>query len=284
MTESSSRLKEFEALRGLSIVLLMVLHSEILGFYIFNVHLGPSATYVASFLLGSFFFMGGFFYEKTLTKYHGRQLAHVWSKFLRIYPPYWFALLLFIFVLGFSLKRFDGLVYALNLQFIFSPAYVKQLLTLWYISVAMSFYIIFGVLMVQVISNLWLLINSMIVFLILYFFHLKTEYLDPRFFDYFFIFVAGIYVSRFEEFYKKINLVPLTYKFVCAISSIILFALIQASNGEIITIPYILAMDIFILTWVWLALDLFSRKLGDWRGWAFLSTASFMTYLYHRPI
>lgn len=284
MTESKNRLKEFEALRGLSIVLLMILHSEILGFYVFDIHLGPLSTYVASFLLGSFFFMAGFFYEKTLNKYNGRQWTHIWSKFFRIFPPYWFALFLFVYVMKFTVKRFDASVYFFNLQFIFSPAYVKQLLTLWYISVVMSFYGIYGILILRIKSNLWLLISSIFIFIALYFFHLKTEYFDPRFFDYFFIFLFGVYFSRFTQFQENAYQVSLAYKAISAILSASFFAIVQASGAEIIDGLYILAMDIFIITWVWMALDLFSRKPGDWQGWKFLSVASFMTYLYHRPI
>jgi len=284
MTESKNRLKEFEALRGLSIVLLMILHSEILGFYVFDIHLGPLSTYVASFLLGSFFFMAGFFYEKTLNKYNGRQWKHILSKFFRIFPPYWFALFLFVFVMKFTVKRFDALAYFFNLQFIFSPAYVKQLLTLWYISVVVSFYGIYGILIARIKSNLWLLISSILIFTSLYFFHLKTDYFDPRFFDYFFIFLFGVYFSRFTQFQENAYQVSLTYKMISAILSASFFAIVQASGAEIIDGIYILAMDIFIITWVWMALDLFSRKAGDWRGWRFFSVASFMTYLYHRPI
>ena len=284
MTASKSRIKEFEALRGLSIVLLMILHSEILGFYVFGIHLGPSATYVASFLLGSFFFMGGFFYEKTLIKYTNRQFSHAWSKFLRIFPPYWFALFLFVFVMGFNLKRFDAQVYFFNVQFIFSPVYVKQLLTLWYISVMVAFYALYGVLILYARTNVWLLISSVAIFTVLYIFHLRTDYFDPRFFDYFFIFLLGVYFSRFKQFQENVYEIPLTYKIISAVLSVILFAIVQATGAEIIDLLYILAMDVFILAWVWMALDLFSGKLGDWRGWGFLSVASFMTYLYHRPI
>jgi len=284
MTEPKTRLKEFEALRGLSIVLLMILHSEILGFYVFGIHLGPSSTFVASFLLGSFFFMAGYFYEKTLTKYNGRQWAHVWSKFLRIFPPYWFALYLFVFVVRFTLKRFDSVIYVLNLQFIFSPAYVKQLLTLWYISVVVAFYVMYGILMLRIKSNLWLLVGSTAIFIGLYIFHLKTDYFDPRFFDYFFIFLFGVYFSRFQQFREKAYQIPFVYKFVVAILGLVFFEVVQLSGAEIIDGIYILAMDVFIITWVWVVLHLFRGKLGDWQGWTFLSIASFMTYLYHRSI
>lgn len=102
---SETRLKEFEALRGLSILLLLALHSEIFDPYVFGQALKDIGFFVASFLLGSFFFLAGYFTEVSLSKPGITVFQFVWSKFIRIYPPYWLALFLFIFVLEYDLNR-----------------------------------------------------------------------------------------------------------------------------------------------------------------------------------
>ncbi|NJN79182.1 MAG: hypothetical protein HC797_01170 [Anaerolineales bacterium] len=47
---------------------------------------------------------------------------------------------------------------------------------------------------------------------------------------------------------------------------------------------YIFIADFFILSWIWLWLGIFRTQIGAWKIWAFLSTASFFAYLYHRPL
>ena len=47
---------------------------------------------------------------------------------------------------------------------------------------------------------------------------------------------------------------------------------------------YIFFADLFILSWIWLWLGIFRTQIGEWKIWAFLSTASFFAYLYHRPL
>ncbi|NJN79658.1 MAG: acyltransferase, partial [Anaerolineales bacterium] len=143
MTETKSRLQEFEALRGLSIVLLLALHSEVFDPIFFGEGTGPLAGLVASFLLGSFFFLAGYFTDYSIQK-NTNIFLFIKSKVIRIFPPYWLALFLFVYGIGYTLKRDNFVVYLLNLQAVFSPVFVKPLLTLWYISMLIVFYIIFA--------------------------------------------------------------------------------------------------------------------------------------------
>jgi peptidoglycan/LPS O-acetylase OafA/YrhL len=131
----SNKLFEFEALRAICIIFLMFVHSDVFSTYLLGVHLEPIGPYMGTFMLGSFFFMAGYLTEHSSRKKKKSFLSYIWSKFIRLFPPYWLALTLFLTVLGFSLKRFDLLMYILDLQFLFSPAFIKPLLTLWYLSV-----------------------------------------------------------------------------------------------------------------------------------------------------
>jgi peptidoglycan/LPS O-acetylase OafA/YrhL len=283
MTEKKTRLQEFEALRALAIILLMVVHSEVLGLSVFGYHLGPSANYLSTFLLGCFFFLSGYFEEPTLQKYSGNIWSLVKSRFLRIYPPYWLALYLFVEVLGFTLRRFNLWVYLFNLQFIFSPAFAKQLLTLWYISMFVSYYTIFGVLIFRTNTNLQLLAWSVLLFSAAYILHRLTKLLDPRFFQYFFIFLAGIYFSRLEQ--RRVWLLNLhfLYKAGFAVLGLLLFGLAKYEEFEMVNGLRIFAVNFYMLGWILLWLGIFRTSLGSWRIWSFISTASFFAYLYHRP-
>jgi peptidoglycan/LPS O-acetylase OafA/YrhL len=284
MMEKKSRLQEFEALRGLSILLLLALHSEVFDSGVFGFEVDPLAKVVASFLLGSFFFLAGFFAEYSRLKSDGNIIAFMKSKFIRIFPPYWLALALFVFVIQYTLKRFDALMYVLNLQWLLSPVFIKPLLTIWYISVLVGYYLIFGVLLFWVKSNRGVLVWSIILFAAAYAANLATGLFEPRFFQYYFVFLAGIYFYRFERERNALLGMNFLYKAVIALIVLILFWKVASAGYDVRHWLFILSADLFILGWSLMWLSIFRTQAGNWKGWAFLSTASFFTYLYHRPI
>lgn len=282
MSQTPKRMQEFEALRGLSILLLLALHSEVFDSGVFGFDVGPLAGVVASLLLGAFFFLAGFFAEFSRRRSHF--LSFMWSKFIRIFPPYWLALMLFIVVLGYTLKRFDTAVYAANMQWLLSPIFVKRVLTLWYISVLVGYYILFGILVFTIKSNVGLFIASVVVFGLTYLAHQTFGLFEPRFFQYYFVFLAGIFFFRFESIRKRLMDVKLFFTVIVAALAILPFWAVSAGEYDITHPLYILTALLFILGWVWMLLSFFRLPLGNWKLWAFLSTASFFTYLYHRPI
>ncbi len=284
MTKNKPRLQEFEALRALSILLLLTLHSDVFSLQFLGIELGPISHFVGAFLLGSFFFLAGYFQEVSIQKRGQSPFSYVVSKFVRIFPPYWLALAMFIFIMGYSLKRFGLSVYLLNLQFIFSPAFVKQLLTLWYISVVVGYYIVFGILAYRTKSNAALLVWSVILFGAAYVLHKMTGLLDGRFFEYYFIFLAGLYFSRFQQVRERLFSLNFIYKVIIALLGVWLFRLVLVGGYEITNVFYLLAVNFYILGWVWMWLGIFRTRIGGWRIWSSISTASFFAYLYHRPI
>lgn len=280
---NETRLKEFEALRGLSIVLLLWLHAHVFGLSVFGLfELDASALYVGAFLLGSFFFLAGYFFDMSMNKHSERILEFARSRILRVFPPYWMGLWLFSLI--YTLRKRDLLVYALNLQIVFSPVFVKQLLTLWYISLLVVFYVIFGVLIWRMKSNGRLFISSVSVFLIIYVLHLTTDLFDPRFFMYFFVFLAGVYFFRFEGLRLKLLDLSFHYKLFLAAVGVMAYWLVQAGGLQTRNWLFIIGADVFVLTWVLLSLSIFRTGIGQWKVWAFLSIASYFAYLLHRPV
>lgn len=280
----SSRILEFEALRALSIILLLPLHSGIFDFHVLGVYLGPFAAYVGAFLLGSFFFLAGYFADGSFRKSGVSFFSFLWSKIIRIFPPYWLSLALFVFVLGFSLSRRELLVYILNLQFLFSPTFVKQVLTLWFVSIVLVYFVIFGFLLSRKISNLILFVWSLAVFGVSYLIYRLTGLFDGRFFEYFFIFLAGIYFSRIAGMRERVYALHFVIKILFAIIGAGLFWLAQSAQLFLPSLQYLLAVDVYILSWILLWLDIFRSPVGGWRIWGIVSYASFFAYLFHRPI
>lgn len=175
-------------------------------------------------------------------------------------------------------------MYALNLQWLLSPAFIKRILTLWYISVLVGYYIIFGILLFRVKSNIGLLVWSVVIFTVAYIASLLTGLFEPRFFQYYFVFLAGVYFFRFEKERDILLNMKFLYKAVLALVVLVLIWVVASSGLDVPNIFFILMVDLFILGWVLMLLSIFRTRVGSWKIWAFLSTASFFTYLYHRPL
>jgi peptidoglycan/LPS O-acetylase OafA/YrhL len=208
----------------------------------------------------------------------------MWSKFIRIYPPYWLALVLFIFILDYDLSRSALAVYLLNLQAVFSPTFVKSLLTLWYISMLVVFYIVYGSMMMTIRSSLGLVIASFVVFFMALWAHLTYAIFDPRFFQYYFIFLAGVLFYRYEAIRVKVFELHFLIKIFFALLSIASLQWAFVSQYPSTHIFYVLATGFYILSWDLLWLTIFRTPLGSWGVWSWLSTASFFAYLIHRPL
>lgn len=283
---SQPRLYEFDALRALATLLLLALHSEVFALNnVLGIDLNPFALFTGAFLLGSFFFMAGYFEELSMKKYGGDWLAFIKTKFIRMYPPYWIALILFVFVMGFSLnKALDLWTYILNLQFILSPGFVKHLLTLWFISVLVAYYVLFIILR-QIIKNEWILLTVLsIIFLGLFVLHLNTSLLDIRFFEYFFIFFIGGWLARNPFWMEKIKNTSNVIKLIFWLVGCYLLWIVQVQAYPYQHPIFLIVVNIYILGGIWVFLALFRTWVGKWKIWIFLSYASFFTYLYHRPI
>lgn len=283
---SQPRLYEFDALRAVATLLLLALHSEVFALQnVFGIDLNPFALFTGAFLLGSFFFMAGYFEELSMNKYGDDWLKFIQTKFFRIYPPYWVALILFVFVMGFSLKKpLDQWTYILNLQFIFSPGFVKQLLTLWFVSVLVAYYGIFITLR-QFIKSEWIrLTGFIIIFLGLFFLHLNTNLIDIRFFEYFFIFFIGGWFARNPDWWKKITNISIVIKLIFWLINCALLWIVQEKGYPYQDLRFLIVVNLYILSGIWVFLTLFRTGVGEWKIWTILSYASFFSYLYHRLV
>src|SRR5689334_18537446 len=105
--DKRERLAEFEILRAIAIILLMVSHSDIYSQVINGFKLEPIGPFIRGLFLGGFFFMSGYLIEYSNKRRPQSTVQYFWSKFIRLFPPYWLALLSFIFILEFTLKRKD---------------------------------------------------------------------------------------------------------------------------------------------------------------------------------
>lgn len=280
----TGKLLEFDVLRSVAILLLFVSHSEVVSRTFNGVSIEWIGPFIGSFLLGSFYFIAGYFVDASFYKRDKGKFAFFKSKFIRIYPPYLLAVILFVVVLDYTLKRRDWAVYLLNLQFIFSPAFVKQLLTLWYISVLMGFYIGYAFLFVRTKSALSLYMGMFLVYALVYLVHIQTELFDGRFLMYLPIFITGIYFSRNRKAFEWFFSIPFVLSLAFALIGLLLYWYVQAAGYAFLSWQHLTAVDLYILSSALFWLRVFRGSISSWKIWAPISTASFFAYLYHRPI
>lgn len=281
-----NRLSEFDALKAIATLLLMALHSGVFSFDdVFGIDLNPIALFVATFLLGSFFFIAGYFEELSLDKHGNNFRVFIKNKFIRIYPPYWLALIAFVFVMGISLnKKFDLLVYILSLQFLFSPGYVKQILTVWFVSVLVIYYLLFMVFRKYIKSELIYWFILVVMFLGLFLLHVQTKLFDIRFFEYFFLFFLGGYFAKNKRMFENLLKVSVFLKILVWFITIYLLWVLQAKGYKEEDFLFLVVVHFYMLGSLWVILPILRTSIGKWKIWAFLSYASFFTYLCHRPV
>jgi peptidoglycan/LPS O-acetylase OafA/YrhL len=220
------KIQEFDILRALSITLLMFHHSEAYGLVFFGLSLEGLTPYFEAILLGTFFFISGYFTERSFQKENKGSVSFFFSRLLRIFPPYLLAVFLYIYVMGVTLKKYNLVVYLTGTHFIFAPNYAKPVITLWYVGAIILFYLIFGLLLANFRSTRALIIGSALVFAFTYVLHQWTGLFDERFYKYFIVFLAGILFMRLPYLSKWLSGEQALIKLFLAILGTFVFSLV----------------------------------------------------------
>lgn len=282
MTTASKRLPEFDVLRTIAILLLLVHHS---GFYSLDLGLNLQvlSPFFEAFLLGCFFFISGYFTETSLQRSEGDLRRFFLSRFIKVYPPYLIALALFLSVLGITLReRFDLFVYAAGLQFVFADM-VKPILTLWYVGAILLFYVLFGLLWKFAPKTTFLVFIASVLFVLALLAHKVGGLFDARFFKYYFVFLTGMLTARHAEPGSILSSRYLWLKVLAALIGIRVFSL--ASSGEPMSLLYIAASYLFIVSAAILLFAVIAKLsiISPWKWVTSVSYASYFIYLFHRP-
>ena len=280
----AKKIQEFDILRALAIMMLMVHHSEVYGLKVFSFSLEGLNPYFEAVLLGIFFFISGYFTGRSFQKENKGSVSFFFSRMVRIFPPYLLAVVLYVFFLGVTLKKFNLFVYLTGTHFIFAPNYAKIVLTLWYVGAIILFYLIFGLLLANLHSTRALIIGAAIVFAAVYVLHQWTGLIDERFFKYYIVFLIGILCTHIDHLSAWLSGGQVLLKFFFAVLGLFLFSQVLAFSS--VSPLYILGTVFFIVSWVVLLFALATRvksptilKLA-----VLISYASFFVYLIHRPL
>jgi peptidoglycan/LPS O-acetylase OafA/YrhL len=284
LQKSSEHIYEFDILRAIAISVLMLHHGGIYNYRLFGFPLSELNNLVAGYLLGIFFFVSGALIVGTIEK---RSLSDYFRlRFLRIYPPYWLALILFL-VLILKISWDNQIIHLLGLQIFLAPRFGSPIYTLWFIGLIVIFYLIFGILLKFIPNKGRFVLAGVIVFVTAALLRKFLGIIEYRFFWYYGVFFAGILLAKFnllEKFFA------LRYQFIVEIPilvlSIILVYPYRYLSAPKVVLTEILRYDFFILAAIMFTLSL-ARLLTN-RGKVLglfqkLTYLSFFAYLYHRP-
>ena len=193
-------------LRIISILIVVFLiHIPLSYAYNFYLDLDPYGAFIVNIIginvaMGSFVFVSGF---GLYLNPNNRNLntdkklpTFLKKRFIRIVPLYWIAIVLFLFFVGYlTIDPLYLLFHFLGMQIIVAPYFGPPMLTLWFIGIIVIYYLIYIIL--NSLGSIKLIIPASVG--ILFFFAFLNGFfglVEYRFFNYYFIFIAGIIAAH----------------------------------------------------------------------------------------
>ena len=202
MNSFQEKLPEIDILRIISImIVVLMIHIPINYAYNFYVELSGHTGLLVHTLgihvaMGSFAFISGFglfLHSKNRNINSGeRVITFLKKRFLRIFPLYWVALIIFIIIYDYSsFNIFYLLSHVVGLQILLAPIFSSPIWTLWFIGVIVIYYLIFIIL--SYLGSLKKIIPASLIILCT-FFILNSSFglVEYRFFVYYLPFIGGI--------------------------------------------------------------------------------------------
>jgi len=146
-----------------------------------------------------------------------------------------------------SFRKKDLFIYLLGTQFLFTPNFTEPVVTIWFVSAILFFYLIFAVLLTKTRSAKELIIGAGLVFAGAYALHFWTGLIDERFYKYFIVFLIGIGFTRLVFISKNLSGEQILIKFIMAVLSIYIYSYALNLNPK--SPLYILGAVLFIISW-----------------------------------
>ncbi|OGQ98708.1 MAG: hypothetical protein A2505_01970 [Deltaproteobacteria bacterium RIFOXYD12_FULL_55_16] len=274
MHNKKNKIDSLDLLRAAAIVYIVgVLH---LNDYIGGCLIFPGADVVTEIFLSIFVFISGYLLTINNPAISNKAEVRLFAKkrFLRLYPLYLFALLLFWTCSFMSVKSL--IVHALLLNILIG----KSIPTLWFISMICFYYLLFPVIMLGYSLKRTFLISGLAISALLAL-HTTTGFIDLRLIIYLPSFVFGVIAGRhdFMEKFRHFNTLVFSM-----LSAFILFSSLYLyfPDSQLHNFYQVLFMLAGIPPAIWSA-DRLARHLHK-KTYKNLAYASFCMYLFHRVI
>jgi hypothetical protein len=269
--------------------MLLVHHSGVYQFKIGSFPLISLSKYINHLLLGAFVFISGFLTAITLYRKEITDLPGYYrSRSIRLFIPYFVALLLFIFILGIQVSTRELIIHVLGLQTLLSPKYSDPMPTLWFISLLVILLTITPILIVSLGKVTRLIATYLIIFISSILIHFTFDLIDIRFFYFFPSFVIGSLIGIL----KGLPVMKTSNKLLVGSCFGLIIGIFMLSQTDLTYVPdldllHIFWSTLFILSSIVVILRS-SQGLLHFRFVQnlilYIATGSFFAYLYHRPL
>ncbi len=197
-----NRLPELDILRIIAILIVVILiHIPNNYAYPFAMDYTPYQGFLLHTLgihtaMGSLVFVSGFglYLNKNNRRINSTKklFSFLKKRFLRIFPLYWIALILFIIFFGYWDQGFFYIfAHVIGIQMIVAPAYGWVIWTLWFIGIIIIYYLVFIILSFTG-SIKWIIPTALVILLLFAIIHIYTGLFEYRFFYYYIFFILGI--------------------------------------------------------------------------------------------
>jgi peptidoglycan/LPS O-acetylase OafA/YrhL len=239
----SKKLPELDILRIISILIVVVLiHIPNNYAFPFTMDYTPYQGFIFHTLgiyvaMGSLVFVSGFglYLNKNNRSINNTKklFGFLKKRFLRIFPLYWIALILFIIFFGYWDQGFFYIFsHVIGIQMVVAPAYSWAIWTLWFIGIIVIYYLVF-IILSSTGSIKWIIPTALIMLFIFAIINIYTGLFEYRFFYYYLLFILGIIsaniysssqYTRVKEFIQnKPKYLPLIMGFITAFLSIVIY-------------------------------------------------------------
>ena len=199
---TNQKFAEFDVMRIIAILIVVILiHIPLSYAYCFYLDLTQFGVFMVNNVgiyvaMGSFVFVSGFGLYLNPNNRNLNSSSRIFTflkkRFIRIFPLYWIAIILFLFFVGYlDINPFYLLFHLLVLQIIVAPLFGPPMLTLWFIGIIVIYYLIYIVLN-QFDSLKWIIPASIAILFFFVFLNWIFGLVENRFFLYYLLFIFGI--------------------------------------------------------------------------------------------
>lgn len=285
-----SRIRSFDYLRAIVILLLLLHHSGFYRYSILGLSFASLETPIEAFLLGGFVFLSGYLVVDSFYGSSGGSARRfLQERFWRLYPPYLVALLLFGTIVGVTLNPGNWVAHILGLQMVLVPAVTKVAKTVWFIGMIWVFFLVAAGMLYAWRRTALLLLGFVAVYAVAWFVHLQWGWLDTRLLYFFPVFAVAVVIAR-AQWLPRLMGTRFYHLEKVGVAALALAALLSFPGASMFATDDPLAVGaytFFVIAGCVLALTVlrpFADRRTGYRWVSVLSVGSFFIYLFHRPI
>lgn len=298
------RLIEIDLLRTIAILCIIVTHYNNYALYSVNHFYNYRLYLILIGVIGVaiFFFESGYLAHSKFNNIASIKDVYKFyrGKFIRIYPLY----ILFILLSLLQDKNythydsFTILAHILGLHALFSPAFIHEYISIsWFVGVIILYYLVYPLIILYSKTVRSLILFSSLLFIIFFLLRLAFNLVDGMFFQYYFVFFAGVIANHKNVFENKKIKAMLPYIYLVLIFALAIYSKIVPSDfsnfplgasidylisaSAVVSIRFIIFISLIFSIYFTVKKNESKLPSNCIRTFQFCAFASYCVYLFH---